>query len=892
MLLALATIVFQQQTESGLSLRLYQVDRSLQEVSTLVPGQTPNVDRLMPSIDLKSGDFFGFNDNFVVEVTGEFNAKQAGDYSFRVSSDDGSEVLVDGKRLISNDGVHPDTAKEGTVRLGAGWHAIKVRYFESSGQESLKLEWKAPDARDYILLGGEDVRVPKGLTRVTSPGPKLVLGAGGPLRPGNGMPLAGLNPGLDIMTIRPESFKPKCGSVGFLPDGTLLIGTFEPNQGGQFLPELRDGKIYALKGVTGKDRSKITVREVAKDLQEPLGMAVLGKDVYISQRTKISKLVDMDGDGYYEGTQTVGSGWVADNYHHFAFGLVPKDGFLYAALSVSITGGAPGINGPNPPFRGSVFRVDPSKYDPNLPLKNIEFLTSGHRTPNGLVVLPGGEILVAENQGAWQPSNKLNEVIPGHFYGHYNNTTFKTSQHPNGGVPGEFDDRALTRPAVYIPQNEAGNSPSQSVVIPKGKPFAGQLLVGDVKYGGLTRVFLEKVNGRLQGGIVHFTQGFESGINRLTWGPDGSLYMAGIGASETWGWTDPKTGKETTFGLQKVTFNGKKAFEYESIRATPDGFLVTLNKPAANLADPKQWSVRQWNYRPTPEYGGDKFNKERLEVKRAVPGRDGRSVRLVIPGLKEDRIVYLSSELKSKAGESLWSAESWYTLNAIPTSNPTVMKPKTKQLLVFTKTAGFRHDAIEEAQNALRELDPSIQVTVTEDSSVFSPENLRKFDAVAFVLTTGDVLNDAQQEAVEAFVKGGGGFIGVHSASDTEYDWPFYGDMVGAYFKRHPQIQTASIDVIDRIHPTTRLLPKRWTRVDEWYDYRAVPKPDCHILATLDESSYSGGTMGKSHPVMWCHSVGKGRAWYTGRGHTKETWHEALFMGSLKSAIEWVSRTK
>jgi type 1 glutamine amidotransferase len=878
--------------EPGASLRLYDIGRPMQELADLVPGQTPNVDRLVDRVDLGTGDFFGFRDRFIVEVTGEVNAAQDGDYVFRVASDDGSELRIDDRVVLTNDGIHPATPKDGTVRLKAGWHRFRLRYFENDGEERLRWEWKRPGAGDFSLVTSESMQTGKGITRVVSPGPKLVLGLGGPMRPGSGMPLDRLHPGLDLMTIRPDDFRPKCGSVAFLPDGRLLIGTFDPNQGGQFLPNLRDGELWTLEGVTGNDRSKIRVRKVADGLQEPLGLAVVGNDVYLAQRNEVCRLIDADGDGTFEKRETVASGWKADNYHHFTFGLVEKDGFLYGALSTAITGGARGINGPNPPFRGSVFRFDPKRYDPKQPLANIEFLTSGHRTPNGLVVGPGGEIFVSENQGAWQPSNKLNQVIPGHFYGHYNNTEFRNKEYPNGGVPGLFDDRPLTPPAIYMPQNECANSPSQSVVIPDGKPFAGQLLVADVKYGGLHRAFMENVNGQWQGGTVHFTQGFESGINRLCWGPDGGLYLAGIGASETWGWTDPKTGKETTFGLQRVRFNGKSAFEIHSVSATPDGFVVRFTEPAQGLGDPKKWTVRQWTYEPTPDYGGDKVDREALPVRRAIPAADGRSVRLVVPGLKKGRVVHLSGDLKSTRGEPIWSTECWYTLNEIPAARPVKPKATERRMLVFSKTAGFRHSSIPVAQQALMRLDPSLKVEVTEDASAFTPENLRRFDVVAFVMTTGDVLNPSQEAALEAYVRGGGGFVGVHSATDTEYEWPFYADLIGAHFKSHPEVQAATVRVEDPTHPTTRLMPKVWQRVDEWYDFKATPRGKVKVLASLDESTYRGGTMGKDHPIVWCREIGKGRAWYTGMGHTDGTWSEALFLGSLSDGIQWAARRR
>jgi cytochrome c len=214
-------------------------------------------------------------------------------------------------------------------------------------------------------------------------------------------------------------------------------------------------------------------------------------------------------------------------------------------------------------------------------------------------------------------------------------------------------------------------------------------------------------------------------------------------------------------------------------------------------------------------------------------------------------------------------------------------------VLVFSKTAGFRHDSIPTGIAAIQDLgaDNGFTVEATEDAAAFTDENLSRFDAVVWLSTTGDVLNDEQQAAFERYVAAGGGYAGVHAASDTEYEWPWYGDLVGAYFDSHPQIQEASIDVEDHEHPSTAELPDRWTRTDEWYNYRDNPREDVHVLASLDESSYDpgSGAMGDDHPIAWCHEQSGGRAWYTGLGHTQESYSEPEFLDHLAGGISWAA---
>ncbi|WP_260194138.1 ThuA domain-containing protein [Actinophytocola gossypii] len=213
-------------------------------------------------------------------------------------------------------------------------------------------------------------------------------------------------------------------------------------------------------------------------------------------------------------------------------------------------------------------------------------------------------------------------------------------------------------------------------------------------------------------------------------------------------------------------------------------------------------------------------------------------------------------------------------------------------VLVFSKTAGFRHDSIPTGIAAIQDLgaEHGFAVEATEDAAAFTEENLSHYAAVVWLSTTGDVLNDAQQAAFEGYIENGGGYAGVHAAADTEYDWPWYGELVGAYFKSHPHIQEADVHVEHHDHPSTAGLPDTWTRTDEWYNYRTNPREAVKVLATLDETSYDpGGDAMGDHPIMWCKSQGDGRSWYTGGGHTIESYSEPEFLDHLAGGIRYAA---
>ncbi|MFI7234367.1 ThuA domain-containing protein [Streptomyces cyaneofuscatus] len=213
------------------------------------------------------------------------------------------------------------------------------------------------------------------------------------------------------------------------------------------------------------------------------------------------------------------------------------------------------------------------------------------------------------------------------------------------------------------------------------------------------------------------------------------------------------------------------------------------------------------------------------------------------------------------------------------------------QVLVFSKAAGFRHDSIPAGITAIQQLGTAndFTVTATEDVTAFTPQNLGAYEAVVFLSTTGDVLNGSQQNALKGYVDGGGGFVGVHAAADTEYDWPEYEDLVGAWFTSHPAIQEARLTTEDHVHPATAHLDDTWTRNDEWYDYRSNPRAGVHVLQSLDESSYSGGGMAGDHPITWCHPQQDGRSFYTGLGHTIESFADPDFRQLLLGGIQYAA---
>jgi hypothetical protein len=623
--------------EPGVTLRTFDLQTSRDTICTLKPGQTPNVDKLLPTINWTTAADFGQEDHFQSQVIGNLNVTTAGSYAFRLTSDDGSRLLLDGANVIDNDGAHGATPKEGTLSLTTGYHALHLDFFERDGGQQLTLEWRPPGATAFAVVPTSALSTDSGVVRVTAPGRKECEGSSD--SPGDGLPLDAVHPGYTLTNLRPSGFNPQVSAMDWFPDGRLAIATW----GGS---DTVAGEVYILSGVTGNTSpSQVTYRKIATGLREPMGLKIVDGKIYVSQKHELTELNDTNGDGTIDQYRTVAT-WPFDgNFHEFAFGLLYKDGYFYLNLSVSIDLGGATTEPQGSPNRGTSLKI-------NRSTGAVQYVAGGLRTPDGIGWGPDGDVFVLDNQGGWLPASKLVQIKQDRFFGHYTN--------PDG----PFDNQPVTQPVLWLPQNEIANSPSTPLMLDSG-PYSGQMLFGDVTYGGVQRAFLEKVNGQYQGAVFRLTQGLEMGVLRLSQGPDGALYAGGLGAGGNWG----QEGK-LTYGLQKLTPNGTSVFDIKAMRAISGGFELEYTKPvsddtAAQLA--ARYRAEQWRYVPTPAYGGPKVDEESLPVTSATLSADRLKVTLKLSGLKPGRVVHVRSPrpFTSTSGESLWSTEAWYTLNSL-----------------------------------------------------------------------------------------------------------------------------------------------------------------------------------------------------------------------------------
>jgi len=635
--------------EPGVTLRTYDLARDLSELCTLRSGQTPNVDQLKPTIDYSTEADFGMGERFIAHALANLTVSSAGNYEFRLTSDDGSRLVIDDAEVIDNDGLHGEESKEGTVALDAGVHDLRVEYFDNTNDNILRLEWRTPGAADFVVVPESVLSTEAGVVRVTAPGTKYCEGQDDSA--GDGMRLDSVYPGYTLTDLRPEGFEPMVAGLDWTDDDRLAVVTSGSVSPGGWVEDPEPGEVFLLDNVTGEtSKDQVTYEKVAIDLFNPMGIAVIGESIYVSERDKLTELTDPDGDGFYDDHRTVAEWPFGGNFHEFAFGLLHDKKYFYVNLSVAINNGGATTDPQPAENRGTAIRVDRRT-------GAVEYVAGGLRTPNGMVKGPGGELFVMDNQGAWLPSSKLVHIEQGKFFNHFTNPA------------GPYDTTPVSAPALWVPQNEIGNSPSSPVQIERGT-YKGQLMFGDVTYGGLQRGFLEKVDGEYQGAVFRHSAGLEAGVNRTIVGPDGAFYVGGIG--EGGNWSEP--GK-LRYGLQKLTPNGEDAFDMTEMRVTKKGFEVEYTQPlsdetVAKIAEDPNAAFRMdhWRYVPTRAYGGPKVDEQQLFVSGAKVSRDRTKVTLTVDGRQPGYVVHLRSPrpFADTEGRELWNTEAWYTLNAIP----------------------------------------------------------------------------------------------------------------------------------------------------------------------------------------------------------------------------------
>ena len=477
------------------------------------------------------------------------------------------------------------------------------------------------------------------------------------------------------------------------PEGTLLeVGGLVTLPNGSLGVATRRGDIWIVESPTSR---KPYFRKFASGLHEILGLAYKEGALYCAQRGELTKLVDSDKDGKADVFETIYAWPLSGHYHEYSFGpKIAPDGSFFVTGNVAFGDEEWWRGESRVPWRGWTMKISPDG--------TMQPWATGMRSPAGLGIYDG-ELFYADNQGDWMGSGGITHVRKGAFVGHpaglkwtgmanspvkltteqlYAKIDPRQRRDENGqaikpenvvnetpnvlyALKEQFPSVDIQTPAVWLPHGILGISNSEIVQIPDGAfgPFAGQLLVGDQGMSKISRVFMEKVNGEYQGGAIEFRNGFRSGVLRMAFGEDGSLFVGET--NRGWG-----SAGEANEGLQRLVWNGSTPFEMRTVKAMPDGFEIEFTKPVdkKSAADLASYRVESFIYKYQPVYGSPTINKEALPIKGVKVSADGMKARLLVGDLRKYYIHQLTLDgVRGQEGSySLVHPIAYYTLNNIP----------------------------------------------------------------------------------------------------------------------------------------------------------------------------------------------------------------------------------
>lgn len=563
----------------------------------------------------------GSHEHVVAYLHRTLTAKTFSKLKLQVGSDDGLRLWLDGQLLIDVASVRTLDVNDHTLelKLAPGVHHLLAKVAQDAGGWSFEMRPKLA------------------LTRAAETALDWQLQLDFP---------EGESSHWRIATVAvPEDAEMEVGGLDLLPDGRPVVCT-------------RRGDVWVVGDADKLPPVAPKLELFASGLQEPLGVAVrpekrakAGYAIWLAQRCELTRLVDVDGDGRADLFETVCDGWqISGNYHEYAFGpRFDPDGNAWVTLNLGHTDG-PTVMGAPVPTRGCAIRIKPDG--------TWEIAADGLRSPDALNWLPGVGMAYTDNQGDYVATNKLSPMPFGSFHGHQASLVHRPGRKPDDPVP------EITPPAIWFPYVRMGQSASDfQVDDSSGKfgPFAGQIFVGDQTISAVMRVTLEKIGGVWQGACYPFREGFKSGVHRLAFAKDGTLWVGGT--DRGWG---ARGGRRDA--LERVLFTGVMPFEMKQLAITPDGFDVTFTKPVdpKSAEDLKSWSATSWTYEYHPAYGSPELESAAqpvTSVKLLAPDR----VHVALDHLKMKFVHELHcTGVRGADGEAPLHEVAYYTVNRIP----------------------------------------------------------------------------------------------------------------------------------------------------------------------------------------------------------------------------------
>lgn len=627
--------------QSGLALRAWQLAEPLNGLPNIIPGQAPNVSFVSKKVMFEEGKasrtpIDQMSSDFYARIDGWLKMANTNSYQFRISANEGARVYID-DTLVAQAGplsfnippIDLEADLEFTIRLDEKPHPIRIESFNRGGNFSIKLEWFIAGINSYAEVPEQVLWCLPPDSADRAPGLKRAYSARARSIPGDGFPVGGVHPSWTIQDIPIPDIQAKITGMDFLSDNKLVFCSWE-GQGG----------VYVMENPGSENQS---LSQIAVGLSEPMGVWVDSGQIYVLQKDEITQLIDLDEDGKTDEFRTIANGWPVSTNPRALTSALASDG---SDFYISLTQEANGFGTPlsqQDPMRGGVIKL--GREANAMPSSMI----SGLYAPIGLNLTSNSEPVVLD---PGPPISPISRMIIG----------------------------TQTDPVVLLPKGATSNIPSQALKISQG-PYQGQWLVGDLVQGGLRRVFVEEVEGQLQGCVFRFSQGFEGGIARMIEGPDGNIYA---GLAGLWNeWSQPG---HRTHGLQKFSYIGEAVFEMKQISMKSNGLEIEFSEALADGQGdyPDNYEVFSWNP------ASDSARLLPLSIQAVQASSDRTTVQIQLNGLTEGQllILHIRKPFVSKAQHSLWSTEAWYTLSKLPRN----------QELSLTNAVPAAHNTLTEAE--------------------------------------------------------------------------------------------------------------------------------------------------------------------------------------------------
>ena len=597
--------------------------------------------RLGALVDLKR---FKESDNCCIYLYQEIEARAAAELPVSFGSDDTLTVWLNGEKLLEENEIRaaaPDQNRA-VLKIRQGKNRLLLKVCNAAGEWTVYVAPELPGAWSPKLRGQLERDFPRVVPAAKS-----------------GAEVRAEAEHYRLVTLPiPNEIVLEVGGLAFRPDGKLLVCT-------------RRGDVWLISNPEAENPSYVAYKRFATGLHEALGLHVDGKDVYVVQRPELTKLVDRDGDEVADDYITVCDKWgVSGDYHEFAFGPArDRHGNFFITLNVGFGGG----HQSRAPWRGWCVKVTPKG--------DLVPYATGLRSPNGINFSPDGDLFYCDNQGEWVATCKMHHIREGDYYGHpaglrwvkqspfaaslkesYASGMLYDGQKGTAAQPGY---PPLVPPCIWFPYGRMGQSAGEPIWDTTGGkfgPFAGQCFIGDQTKSMVMRVYLEKVNGKYQGACFPFRSGFECGIVRLAFGPDGSLF-AGM-TNRGWGSIGGKP-----YGLQRLVYTGELPFEIHAMKLKRDGFELSFTKPLdpATASRLGAYAVQSFTYNYWSTYGSPEVDHRAEKVAGVTVAPDRKSVMLRLDGFRRGRVYELHLDgLRSTDGDPVLHPEAYYTLNEIP----------------------------------------------------------------------------------------------------------------------------------------------------------------------------------------------------------------------------------